>query len=63
MNALQLTDIDEVRGVNHEICHDILHDCRYICIRIHTNWLLDICWKNYHKAQLVSLGLFPEKEI
>ena len=24
MNYLQLTDINEVRGVNHGICHDII---------------------------------------
>ena len=23
MNDLQVTDIDEIRGVNHEKCHDI----------------------------------------
>ena len=54
MNTIQLTDIDEVRGVNHEICHDILMNASMCALESVPKWLSEIL-ENHHKEQLVSL--------
>ena len=47
MNALKLINIIELRGVNHNMFHNILMKASiYAILIVPTKWLSIICWRN-----------------
>ena len=53
MNVLQLTDINEVRRVNNNICHNI-----FMNTSMHTLQLVPTCFKIYAGNIIIMHNLF-----